>query len=109
MGKGNMLKSEGLQRDLFSDLESVPTGARTTVPDPGRGPGKPEKDGDYIGNQHNESADTYVTKSNEDIDHKSNFEPGRDITKVNKERFVEKIVIFYTDKTFNEYLPDEQI
>ncbi len=103
MGKGSMLKSENLQGDLFSG-EYYRTESQS------------EKDKEISGNQlegehtgtgdKSDMEDTYVNKLDAEEDYKSKFNVPDSITNVNKGKIIQKIVIFYSDKSFSEYLPE---
>lgn len=100
LGKGNMLKSDHIQRDLFS--ESL------TEPDPVKKMTDKKEDGVQGGNEKSHAEENKITNvtSNENMDSDiSNSNRITGVTDVNKERFVEKIVVLYSDKSFMEYSP----
>ncbi len=105
LGKGKMFKNENIQRELFSEdfSENSRTGGKK-VSDTGVEEDIPDKnkdaDNDY------DAYDTDVKDKVESDRYKSDVMDGSGVTNVNKERFVEKIVIFYSDKSFIEYSPE---
>ena len=103
MGKGNMFKSDNIQGDLFSDehygnQNQSEKGKEITGTDPEAG---------YTGTgDKSDIEDTDVNKLNDDTDYKSEFNSSASITDVSKSKVIQKIVIFYTDKSFTEYSPE---
>ena len=103
MGKGNMLKSENIQGDLFSG-EYYGTGnpLRTDKEIAGE---EPESDQSETEAKAYDK-DTYVNKLKSDDSYNSESGTTAEVTDVNKGRFIKKIVIFYSDKSFSEYSPE---
>ena len=103
MGKGNMLKSENIQGDLFPG-EYYGTGnpLRTDKKIAGE---EPEDNQAGTGAKEYDN-DTYVNKLKSGDDYNSELSVPEKVTNVNKERFIQKIVIFYSDKSFSEYSPE---
>ena len=103
MGKGNMLKSENIQGDLFSD-EYYGTGnpLRTDKEIAGE---EPEDDQAGTGAKAYDK-DTYVNKLKPDDGYNGESNAPGGITDVNTRKFIKKIVIFYSDKSFSEYSPE---
>jgi len=104
MGKGNMLKSQNLQGDLFSAGYDG---------DKYRSPiaGKDEKtllEEETLPETENETeiADTNVNSFASSEDYKSNSNKFSAVTSVNNDKLIEKIVILYSDKSFKEYSPE---
>ncbi len=103
MGKGNMLKSENIQGDLFTD-EYYGTGNPLRTDKEAAGD-KPEGTQDRTGtNAYDE--DTYVNKLRPDDGYNSEPRTSDKVTDVNKVKVIQKIVIFYSDKSFSEYSPE---
>jgi hypothetical protein len=104
MGKGNMLRNYATQRDLFSESSGYMPGEQlqNSGKDNIRQPG-PEVSGTE--NKNQDLSDTYVNKIASGNDYKSESSALSGITNVNNEKTVSRIVIFYTDKSFDEYSP----
>lgn len=107
MGKGNMLRNYATQRDLFSEGGGYIPGeqekASKSIDNTGDGH---DYEGENTGrNSEPEIPDTFVNKSLSDSDYKSDSDSFENITNVNKTKSVSRIVIFYTDKSFDEYSP----
>ena len=103
MGKGSMLKNENVQGDLF-------TGEYYGIE------GQSEKDKGISGNHlegkdtgtgdKSNLEDTYVNKFDANDNYNSKHNTTGSITDVNKGKIIQKIVIFYSDKSFSEYSPE---
>jgi transcriptional regulator with XRE-family HTH domain len=106
MGKGNMYRNYAPQKDLFSESGGYIPKEKEQAPEnfadkiPGENP-----DGEDNTEQGPDTSDTFVNKSISSGDYKSNFNTASGITNVNKAKSVSRIVIFYTDKSFEEYSP----
>lgn len=100
LGKGNMMKSAHIQRDLFSEKD--------IEPDPGKEFTVKKDD-----NLHEENAKvqlenkeiTNVTYSGDSGDDISESDKNRGVTNVKDGKYIEKIVVLYSDKSFVEYSP----
>jgi transcriptional regulator with XRE-family HTH domain len=98
-GKGSMYKGEIRQGSLFPDDRP----AYPADPDP---PGE-DVTGIYEGrNEAENTAVTNVYKNEESIDYNSKLSNPGQITNVNKDKSITKIVIFYSDRSFSEYNPE---
>ncbi len=89
MGRGMMYREltdeqKTLQRDLFTDI-----GSDTDI--------KEENTSEKV---------TNVITGDTGLGHKSEFDAENGVTDVKEPRFVEKIVIFYSDSTFSSYSPE---
>jgi transcriptional regulator with XRE-family HTH domain len=107
MGKGNMYRNYATQKDLFS--ESVGYVKRdeekTSEIDFKKRPGNVNPDVSNDIDYDSEIPDTSVNNNASREDYKSNPDTLPGITNVNKAKSVSRIVIFYTDKSFDEYSP----
>ena len=103
LGKGNMLKSENLQGDLFSgEYYGTVSNLKTDKDVVGE---EPEDDQTATGAEaFNE--DTNVNKLKPDDSYNGELSASGKVTDVNKGRVIQKIVIFYSDKSFSEYSPE---
>jgi transcriptional regulator with XRE-family HTH domain len=102
MGRGNMFKQE-IQGDLFSQSHPGLPGNMDKMTHPDENPGGltgPGREPDDI-----QRSDTNVISGRESESYKSNLTPENSVTVVNKGRIIDKIVIFYSDRTFSEYSP----
>jgi transcriptional regulator with XRE-family HTH domain len=107
MGRGNMFKQE-IQGDLFSQSHSGLPLDMEKREHPGEnrggftGPGREQRepDADVL-----HQSDTNVITGRKSEDYKSNLSSGINVTDVIKDRIIDKIVIFYSDRTFSEYSP----
>lgn len=93
LGRGPVYKPQNIQRDLFSE---------TQVNQPVQ-----SKDDDDVQDIQEESSDVY-TNVNSNLNeggYISNSDNKKQITDVITRKGIERIVIFYSDKTFSEYFP----
>ncbi len=103
LGKGNMLKSENLQGDLFPDeyygtVSSLKTNKEIV--------GEEQEDDQTGTGAKAYDKDTYVNKLKPDDGYNSELNATSEVTDVNNGKFIKKIVIFYSDKSFSEYSPE---
>jgi transcriptional regulator with XRE-family HTH domain len=102
MGRGSMFKQQ-IQGDLFSQSHASLPGSpdKITNQDENRGGlAFPGREPDVL-----QRSDTNVIAGNEQDDYKSNLKLNSNVTDVINGRIIDKIVIFYSDKTFSEYSP----
>jgi transcriptional regulator with XRE-family HTH domain len=107
MGKGNMLRNYATQRDLFSEGGGYIPGEpeKSSKSDENTGAGHDNEGESTRRNNESEISDTFVTKNTSGNDYKSDSSTSPDVTSVNMSKSVSRIVIFYTDKSFDEYSP----
>jgi transcriptional regulator with XRE-family HTH domain len=106
MGKGNMYRNYATQKDLFSESVYVSKEKDpVTKNDVTNTPGTERKDDNDVSDNNPANTDTFVNKNTSSGDYKSNFDEYGQVTNVNKAKSVSRIVIFYTDKSFDEYSP----
>lgn len=107
MGRGSMFKPE-IQGDLFSTGEPGFSKLHKSTdkmihPDDGSsGITETVKNSDA-----RERPDTNVIQGSESEAYNSKLSSGNSVTNVMQGNVIEKIVIFYSDKTFSEYSPGE--
>ncbi len=101
MGKGNMLKQSNIQGSLFQGTEN-PSKKDDRVHEQ---PDVPQDN--PVQTDERTSGNTNVNSAEHESDHISKFTSDSGITYVNSGRTVEKIVIFYSDKSFSEYSPEK--
>ena len=102
-GKGNMLKRENIQGDLFSGEYSGNT--ESTIESKNNDANVSEES-DSRKIIDSDTLHTNVNKGEKNEGYKSELNDTGKITSVTKRKFIEKIVIFYSDKSFTEYSPE---
>ncbi len=103
IGKGNMFKNENVQGDLFSgeyDDNKNDSDENKEMPD------EQIEDKDIDNEDINNFEDTDVKKTGLKDDYRSQYGSQFRVTDVTKDKVVKKIVIFYSDRSFTEYLPE---
>jgi transcriptional regulator with XRE-family HTH domain len=98
-GKGHMYKLHAAQMDLFSDTPDA------TPRHPVKSEENPSGRDVYGNNQDSGILDTFVNKGDDSDDYKSDLGVDSGVTNVNGKKVVDKIVIFYKDKSFDDYFP----
>lgn len=104
MGKGKMFKETEIQGDLFSGIPEDDSGPVSVDTARNREQDVPD---DISGSQDEKynNSDTYVNSEGGNNDYNSELNKNRGYTNVNNGKFIEKIVILYSDKSFSEYTP----
>ena len=104
LGKGNMYKNYGVQRDLFSDN---PKSNYREQPETEQGETMEQSESKENDDENIDTGilDTFVNKDTREDDYKSNLGAESLVTNVNNGKIIKRIVILYSDKSFDDYSP----
>ena len=100
-GKGTMLKDDNRQGNLFADEFAASNKTDSDKNRVNTGYDMPEEEEQV----KKERSDTNVNLGASNLDYKRNPDSESTVTDVTGGRIVEKIVVFYTNKSFDEYSP----
>ncbi len=103
-GKGSMFKEENIQGNLFTGDDPEKNDLNKQVIENQADRPDDRKSGNV--NDNNNITNTNVTNKVESSNYKSEAKESPGVTNVIKGKVVEKIVIFYSDKSFSEYSPE---
>ena len=102
LGKGNMYKNYGVQRDLFSDN---PKSNYREQPETEQGETMEQSESKENDDENIDTGilDTFVNKDTREDDYKSNLGAESLVTNVNNGKIIKRIVILYSDQRFDDY------